>query len=59
MGEVTALQPDDRVRRHRNGHLLELGSSWRCLHCGHWFDAESDADAFWCGDPCDHAEGGA
>lgn len=56
MGDVTALQPDERVRRHRNGHLLELQETdWRCLHCRHWFDATSDADAFWCGDPCNHA----
>jgi len=41
-------------RRHRNGHILELdGSDWRCIHCRHWFDAAVDAEAFWCGDPCE------
>ena len=26
--------------------------NWRCLHCGHKFDAAVDADLFWCGDDC-------
>lgn len=49
---IVTLRTD---RRHRNGHILELdGCNWRCIHCRHWFDAASDADAFWCGDPCSH-----
>lgn len=43
----------DDTRRQRNGHTIELDDCmWRCLQCRHWFDAASDADAFWCGDPC-------
>jgi hypothetical protein len=42
-------------RRHRNGHILKLQSvEWRCIHCAHWFDAASDAEAFWCGDDHTH-----
>jgi hypothetical protein len=40
-------------RIHRNIHLIEMdGCMWRCIHCGHVFDALSDADAFVCGDEC-------
>jgi hypothetical protein len=40
-------------RHHRNGHLIELRETdWRCLICGHWFDAAVDADLFWCGEDC-------
>ena len=50
MGDVVTLKTD---RRHRNGHILELGGgTWRCIHCRHWFDAAVDADLFWCGDDC-------
>lgn len=56
MADTIAAEPEEQTRRHRNGHVLELdGSDWRCLHCQHWFDAASDADAFWCGDPCNHS----
>jgi hypothetical protein len=27
---------------------------WRCLQCGHRFDAAVDADLFWCGEDCKH-----
>jgi hypothetical protein len=40
-------------RWQRNGHTLELhGCMWRCLQCGHRFDAAVDADLFWCGEDC-------
>lgn len=40
-------------RHHRNGHLIELGDvDWKCLLCGHIFDAAIDADKFFCGDDC-------
>lgn len=43
----------DAGRHHRNAHLLELdGCDWRCLICGHWFDAAIDADLFMCGEDC-------
>lgn len=44
---------NERGRHHRNGHLLELLTTyWRCLLCGHAFEAAADADLFWCGDDC-------
>ena len=55
---ATTTKPDpndENARHHRNGHLLELREcDWRCLVCGHWFDAAIDADLFWCGDDCRH-----
>jgi hypothetical protein len=49
-------QPDgENGRHHRRGHILELREcDWRCLICGHWFEAASDADLFWCGNRCKH-----
>lgn len=51
---ITKPDPnDENGRHHRRGHVLELREcDWRCLICGHWFDAASDADLFWCGDDC-------
>lgn len=56
MGETTWETRDPETgRHHRSGHLIELREcDWRCLVCGHWFDAAADADLFWCGDPCRH-----
>lgn len=47
---------EEGVGRHqRNGHTLELhGLWWKCLQCLHSFDAATDAELFWCGDPCKH-----
>lgn len=45
--------PNEVIRRQINGHTLDLReTSWRCLQCGHWFDAAVDARLFWCGDDC-------
>lgn len=45
----------DDIRRQINGHILQLReTSWRCLHCRHWFEAASDANGWFCGDPCVH-----
>lgn len=47
--------PEETGRHHRNAHLIELVEcDWRCLICGHYFDAASDADLFMCGEPCKH-----
>lgn len=50
--ELGAGEP---VLRSYNGHTLELRETdWRCLHCGHWFDAATDANGWKCGEPCVH-----
>jgi hypothetical protein len=47
---------DPETGRHqRNGHTLVLQETdWKCLQCQHYFDAATDADKFFCGEPCRH-----
>lgn len=62
MNDTWATRDPETGRHHRNAHLLELAEcDWRCLICGHSFDAASDADLFACGDDCTgkHARGDA
>jgi len=55
MSENTwATRDPETGRHHRNAHLLEMAETdWRCLICGHYFDAAIDADRFACGEPCE------
>lgn len=53
LGNTWSQRDAETGRHHRNLHLIELREcSWRCLQCGHWFDAAVDADLFACGEDC-------
>ena len=53
MNNTWVTRDPETGRHHRNAHLLELAETdWRCLICGHYFDAAIDADRFACGEPC-------